>query len=254
MKHPKSIRISIPTPCHEDWSKMTLQEQGRFCNSCHKCVVDFTGFTDEQLYNYLLAHKNERICGRVYTSQTNRAIQLPAQPQSTLYKWVIAAGLVLLSTAAPESKTFAQAPLTEQSVITSTQNSDNKDDKDTKSIVEGIIVNENKAPISGAVIKALNHQGMVIDSITSDYAGKFSITHLPIGNTILQVSHLDYKKNTVIFNSDKQTFIQIVLTTYDYIERLGEMTISAPEEMMEKGADERGNKIITSKELERSAY
>ena len=32
----------IPEPCHENWNKMTPQEQGRHCAVCSKVVVDFT--------------------------------------------------------------------------------------------------------------------------------------------------------------------------------------------------------------------
>lgn len=223
MKHPKSIRISIPTPCHEDWSKMTLQEQGRFCNSCHKCVVDFTGFTDEQLYNYLLAHKNERICGRVYTSQTNRAIQLPAQPQSTLYKWVIAAGLVLLSTAAPESKTFAQAPLMEQSMIKPTQKDTNTTTNNTTTI-NGVITNNDKELIFGATINILSKNSTAAYDTAYSFDGKFRI-NIPNGEYRLIVSHPDFIESELIINTVKD--ISPLILELDYMPIfLGDLSLS----------------------------
>ncbi|MEM8584754.1 MAG: T9SS type A sorting domain-containing protein [Bacteroidota bacterium] len=39
----KSLRITIPEPCHEDWNAMTSLEDGsRHCDSCAKNIVDFT--------------------------------------------------------------------------------------------------------------------------------------------------------------------------------------------------------------------
>jgi hypothetical protein len=99
MKQP--IQISIPQPCHEDWSKMTPTEQGRFCNSCQKCLVDFTGFTDRQLFEYLNTNKGLKICGRFENIQLDRPINIPPQPQSLLYQCFIALGLTLILSQAP---------------------------------------------------------------------------------------------------------------------------------------------------------
>jgi len=51
------MKISIPQPCHENWQQMTPNEQGRFCASCQKTVVDFTDWTDKMLIDFLLKNK-----------------------------------------------------------------------------------------------------------------------------------------------------------------------------------------------------
>lgn len=61
--------ISIPKPCHEDWSKMTPNEKGRFCKSCTKTVVDFTKMNPDAIQDYLRNNKNQRICGHIKKSQ-----------------------------------------------------------------------------------------------------------------------------------------------------------------------------------------
>lgn len=61
--------ISIPKPCHEDWSKMTPNEKGRFCKSCTKTVVDFTKMSPDAIQDYLHNNKNQRICGHIKQSQ-----------------------------------------------------------------------------------------------------------------------------------------------------------------------------------------
>jgi hypothetical protein len=61
--------ISIPKPCHEDWSKMTPNEKGRFCKSCSKTVVDFTTMNVKEVQAYIHNNKNQRICGHIKQSQ-----------------------------------------------------------------------------------------------------------------------------------------------------------------------------------------
>ncbi len=61
--------ISIPKPCHEDWSKMTRNEKGRFCQSCSKTVVDFTKMNPDDIQDYLHNNKDQRICGHIKQSQ-----------------------------------------------------------------------------------------------------------------------------------------------------------------------------------------
>lgn len=173
MKPPTSIRINIPQPCHEDWDRMTPQAQGRFCNSCQKCVVDFTRFTDEQLYKFLAEHKGESICGRVNRYQLNRQIKLSPQPHSTLYKWIIAAGLALIFVATPESRSFAQAPFTTtQLTDIAASNTDDSTRYINVKVISGIVIDDKKDPVTGAVI--MLKTGTEKIGAVSDIDGNFS--------------------------------------------------------------------------------
>ncbi len=69
MEEVNNIKVSIPKPCHEDWNKMTPNQQGAFCKMCAKSVIDFTQKTVQELKQYLLERKEEKICGRVNSSQ-----------------------------------------------------------------------------------------------------------------------------------------------------------------------------------------
>lgn len=72
------LKISIPTPCHEDWEAMIPNEKGRHCNSCIKTVVDFTTMSDDEVKNFLLSRKEEKVCGRFRTDQLHRiTVELP---------------------------------------------------------------------------------------------------------------------------------------------------------------------------------
>lgn len=74
----RNLKISIPEPCHENWDKMTPNENGRFCLSCSKTVVDFTAMSPEEIQQYFISNKN--ICGRVKNEQLSEInIQIPYQ-------------------------------------------------------------------------------------------------------------------------------------------------------------------------------
>jgi hypothetical protein len=64
--------ISIPTPCHEDWNKMTTKDQGRHCNVCSKTVVDFTAWQPQQILLHF--ENNINVCGRFRTDQLDEPI------------------------------------------------------------------------------------------------------------------------------------------------------------------------------------
>jgi hypothetical protein len=59
----KSIRISIPNPCHEDWNTMTPSEKGRFCQACSKEVIDLTQHSKTEIWNIVKGKSG--ICGRI---------------------------------------------------------------------------------------------------------------------------------------------------------------------------------------------
>lgn len=70
----KTMKIKIEKPCHEDWSKMTSEAQGKFCNACEKSVVDFSMMSDAQILNYFSQPKIQKVCGRFNADQVDRAL------------------------------------------------------------------------------------------------------------------------------------------------------------------------------------
>ena len=80
-----NIQLSIPTPCHENWSSMQPNLDGRFCNACAKSVVDFTSMSDAQLVSYFSKPANGNICGRANSGQLERILQAPARPRKKIF-------------------------------------------------------------------------------------------------------------------------------------------------------------------------
>ncbi len=73
------MKINIPNPCHENWFKMTPNEQGRFCGNCQKTVVDFTNFSPEDIQHYFTKHYGQKVCGHFKNEQLALInIQIPS--------------------------------------------------------------------------------------------------------------------------------------------------------------------------------
>ncbi|MFT3675312.1 MAG: T9SS type A sorting domain-containing protein [Chitinophagaceae bacterium] len=69
------IRLSINEPCHEKWKNMTATEQGRFCASCQKEVVDFTNMSDTAVFEFFKDRQAGSVCGRFMNDQLKRDIE-----------------------------------------------------------------------------------------------------------------------------------------------------------------------------------
>ncbi len=88
-----TFQINVADPCHEDWNKMSPVEQGRFCGSCQKQVIDFTTKSDEEIISFFNNY-NGSSCGRFANEQLNRPMQtVELKPASRFIRY--AASLLL---------------------------------------------------------------------------------------------------------------------------------------------------------------
>ncbi len=62
-------KISIPSPCSEDWTEMTPTEKGAFCDKCQIDVVDFTKKSPEQIRDMLSENAGAKLCGHISKTQ-----------------------------------------------------------------------------------------------------------------------------------------------------------------------------------------
>ncbi|SFQ40914.1 peptidase associated/transthyretin-like domain-containing protein [Flavobacterium akiainvivens] len=155
----QGIKISIPTPCHENWQDMTPADRGRFCAACQKTVVDFTRATDREIvaaYN-----GNEKLCGRFLNTQLDRELVFPKEKNSL---WAGAAALALLSlgTTAANAQTSIQTEQTEP-------DSNNRHPLATPRTITGNVYYN--IALAGCTVMVNN-----TNSGTTDKNGKFSVT------------------------------------------------------------------------------
>ncbi|MCU0434711.1 MAG: hypothetical protein MUC87_14745 [Bacteroidia bacterium] len=94
-----SASFHIPAPCHESWQGMIPKENGRFCDSCCKVVVDFTTMNNDEITAYLRSRNGERVCGRVKNTQLDSKVSpailsLPVKKRWHLTRFAAALWLV----------------------------------------------------------------------------------------------------------------------------------------------------------------
>ncbi|NEQ49146.1 MAG: energy transducer TonB [Leptolyngbya sp. SIO3F4] len=114
------IKANISHPCPEKWESMKIGLHARFCENCQKNVVDFTQRDRKEILEYLLTHRNQRICGHVYPSQldfthtdllvTIRALSKQRKNHNLSF-YVLAAGAFLLSGCGPTESSETPTPI-----------------------------------------------------------------------------------------------------------------------------------------------
>jgi hypothetical protein len=73
----------LADPCPADWNKMNPVEEGRFCKTCCKVVIDFTQKTAQEILDYLRSHSGERVCGYAKRAELKTVPVSTAQKIST---------------------------------------------------------------------------------------------------------------------------------------------------------------------------
>lgn len=103
------MQINISNPCSEDWSSMTNNEKGRFCQNCKKTVVDFSQMELFEIKSYLEQQSN-KVCGRIPSHKLdsfNSTYQALPSP-SLIRNWTLAAvmtGVISFPTIAQQTNT-----------------------------------------------------------------------------------------------------------------------------------------------------
>ncbi len=94
----EAIQLQLTKPCHENWNAMTANEQGRYCQSCCKTVVDFSILSDREILAYISGHTGGDTCARVGDDQLNRVIATPRERKTGWkYFWTMAISSMLLT-------------------------------------------------------------------------------------------------------------------------------------------------------------
>ncbi|NML35788.1 hypothetical protein HHL17_01140 [Chitinophaga sp. G-6-1-13] len=94
MRYSNGLYLSVPTPCGENWDKMTNTAAGKHCDSCAKTVIDFSFMTDAEIFAVINNSKGN-VCGRFQNQQLDRLINPPAPPRKNfLPALLLTAGLI----------------------------------------------------------------------------------------------------------------------------------------------------------------
>lgn len=242
----KQTYIYIQEPCHENWSNMTSEQQGRFCHSCSKTVTDFSNMSDTEILKYLSAASGNT-CGRFAADQVNREIHVPATPvKKTFWAYLLSMFLpVMVANRLNAQKKVATKPKTEQTSATNAKpakvpqliNVDCKEisqdtiklknsggqvdafngDVDVKPVLMGLIIEYDKVKtkdtISTVIAKATKNEMFSVYPNPVVKGKKASIKVNETGEFTMQFMDLDSKmivyKNVTVGSKGQTVFLDI---------------------------------------------
>jgi len=193
---PKDLKLSVPQPCQEDYTKFEVRPEGGFCQACQTTVVDFTKMSDAEIKAYF-AKSRQKVCGKFTSDQLNRELKSPLPIASK--SWFNRAALLSIPFLSifPFSELKAQVqpkPLSSQQHEPT--NAPTESQRDT---------NELKAPslLGGKVIDAKTGETIPFANIvvnngergaSTDIDGIFSFKDPLKPGDVLEVSFVGYQK------------------------------------------------------------
>jgi hypothetical protein len=165
----KKIQLTIPKPCHEQWDNFTPSGQGRFCGSCQKEVIDFTGWSEERLKDYFKKPASTT-CGRFTEEQLK--VYNYEQTRSSVRQWLPVALTGMIVLASREGLAQATKPATEQTQPTYKIGKVVSAPQVSTVVVRGTITDEEGALMPGVNVKRKGTS----EGTVSDEFGKFMIS------------------------------------------------------------------------------
>jgi hypothetical protein len=164
-------KLEIPKSCHADWNSMSVTNQGKFCASCKKEVINFELLTNAQILSKISS--NTSVCVRLSKNQIN-TVFTDLNPTPTPF-WGVLFSFTSLLTALP---VLAQKEKAKIEIIESKSRSSSKEQTDSTFVtISGIVLEKltgdakTNTPLPGAVIE---HQKSKTN-VTTDINGTFTI-------------------------------------------------------------------------------
>jgi hypothetical protein len=211
----EAIQIHIPEPCHESWHSMTVKEQGRFCGSCQKLVVDFSAMSDKELLNYI-SNASQNLCGRFAPDQLNKDIKATENKKrfSWAYFWNLLLATFLFTESYAQGKPTLKKPVTKSKpVIKKTPVVQPEDLLPTMGAIAVVEPDQLELSppreISGTVVESASNKPMQGASVyvkgagtgtVSDSLGNFRL-QVNIGDTVI-ISYVGFRAQTLVIDNN----------------------------------------------------
>ncbi|MNQ42292.1 hypothetical protein D3C85_559930 [compost metagenome] len=93
----KKFTLEIASPCSENFDKMIPNENGSFCNSCMKNVIDLSKKTNSEVAKFIAENKDQSICARLKTTQLEEQFEYNETSKISTLKYAAVAASVLLA-------------------------------------------------------------------------------------------------------------------------------------------------------------
>ena len=208
----KDLHLRIPVPCHEGWNNMTPVQDGKFCNSCQKLVVDFTSMSDQEIIRYFQNVKGNT-CGRFRDEQLNRDFETPRK-KLNWYKYFFQ---VMIPAFLVTSKSYSQGEIKSKPTICISPTNKTNDARIVLGasivrdpvVIDGIVIDKEKNAIPYAtIILKGTKQG-----VAADGNGRFSIKLTSPPPFTLMVSCVGFSAEEVYIKSAPAEPINIFMKT-----------------------------------------
>lgn len=166
------FQYSIPEPCHEDWAVMTPAEKGRFCSSCQKTVIDFSGMADAEVVRRL-SEATDTVCGRLLDSQLERDFILYERNQFPVDLRAVLFGVALSLSACSTGYTQGEVAVRTETVKT-TQIPDSTALSTEPGIIRVKVTNLKNEPVKGVKVVLYDGNADTLALVLTDAEGRFS--------------------------------------------------------------------------------
>lgn len=223
----KTIELSVPEPCHENWDAMTPTEKGRFCASCQKDVVDFTNMGQAELVAFFRKKSSGNVCGRFYNDQLNKPMPMPVKRipwaryffQITLPAFIASGKLMAQGKVIPEYKKNE----TEVILVAGSVLREKKQSPVQVTSVKGQVTDETGNGIPYAsIINNKTKAGVAADSlgnfILKDVhlleGSEYTISAVGYTSKTIFTSRIDQHKSLQVKLVAENTLNEVVITTY----------------------------------------
>jgi len=200
-------KITIPEPCHEEWSNMTPKEKGRFCDKCQKCVVDFTGLSTQQMFNHI--NTGGDLCGRFRPDQLNRDLVAAPVKKGFSFQWALSSVIAFTGLTKAFGQSQESFPVGKIAPVETSQNAENV-------VVPSPLPAKDTITISGTITdertgEAIPYANVICSELelgcVSDFDGKFMLklpTEKLSQNTRIAVSFIGYDDVEILIARQSQ--------------------------------------------------
>lgn len=202
----KTLRLSIPEPCHEDWNNMTPTLQGRYCQACEKEVTDFSQMTDAQIVQLIEKGKGN-YCGRFRPEQLDRDISLSV-PQYVLSPWakagILAASVLLAVPGMSQQTRLSTKPAAQVTLVTP----EKEVGSNTPFILKGTVTDQEGEPLIAASILLVGTSSGTVTDLDGHFTMRIE-QQLP--NLALTFSYIGYEAKTITVTGRPEKRLKVKL-------------------------------------------
>jgi hypothetical protein len=219
----KNLTLSIPQPCSEKWETFTPSENGAFCNSCSKIVVDFTKMGDDEIVEFI-NNQPAHACGRFRSDQLKVYVH-PAvskiNPGFTLLKAGLLGLLLILMSKQSSAQSTPVKTRTEVVRHPDRQEAENRAG-DQGQTIKGIVRDENREPLPGINVVL---KGSVAGTVT-DADGRFEFPEKLKEGDVLILNFIGYTTKEYVISEKSRDGMEIPMQLCEDITMMGEIIVA----------------------------